>query len=63
MANTVLDHEVEYIVAQLTAGKAVQLETDERDGYVTGITGIESGTEYARWVATRAERRASTHNS
>jgi hypothetical protein len=56
--------DIEYIVAQLTAGKAVQTDLDPgrkgaTTGYdrrIVGITGIESGSEYARWVADRAER-------
>lgn len=60
MQNTLTDSNVEYIVRQLREGKGVQI--DSHDGKVTGLVGIESGTEFARWVAERAERRASTRN-
>lgn len=63
MNQRILDHEVEYVVAQLKAGKAVCIDTDERDDRITGIVGVESHTPFSLWVADRAERRASTHNS
>lgn len=54
------DSNVEYIVQQLREGKGVQIDSDA--GKVTGLVGVESGSDFARWVAERAERRASSRN-
>lgn len=62
MTNIVNDRHADYIVQQLRAGKGVQVETDPDNGRITGMTGIESGSDFARWTAERAERRASTRN-
>jgi hypothetical protein len=55
-----LDEHTAYVVAQLKAGRGVEISYDPHDGTFTGIVGIESGSEFARWVTDRAERRAST---
>lgn len=63
--------DVDYIVAQLEAGKAVQTDVDPSrkgattmyDRRIVGITGIESGTEHARWVARRAEKSSNARNA
>ncbi|GAA4890837.1 hypothetical protein ACFPM3_20140 [Streptomyces coeruleoprunus] len=58
-----LDQYTAYVVEQLKAGRGVEISFDPHDGTFTGIVGIESGTEFALWVAGRAERRASTLNT
>ena len=58
-----LEQYTEYVVAQLKAGKGVEISYDPSDGRFTGIVGVESGTPFARQTAERAERRASTLNS
>lgn len=62
MQNTVTDSSIEYIVQQLREGKGVAISTDPDTGRTTGIVGIESGSDFARWVADLAERRASSRN-
>lgn len=57
-----LDEHTAYVVAQLKAGRGVEISYDPSRGSFTGIVGIDPGTEFARWVADRAERRASTLN-
>jgi hypothetical protein len=60
--NTVTDSNAEYIVQQLREGNGVEITSDPDTGRTTGIVGVESGSEFSRWVADRAERRASTRN-
>ncbi|MFG3509635.1 hypothetical protein ACGF5F_29505 [Streptomyces sp. NPDC047821] len=55
-----LDEYTAYVVEQLKAGRGVEISHDPCDGTFTGIVGIESGSDFARWVTERAERRAST---
>jgi hypothetical protein len=58
-----IDQHTDYVVAILKAGAGVEISFDPRDGTFTGIVGVESHTPFARQVAERAERRASTLNT
>jgi hypothetical protein len=63
MNQRMTESDIEYVVAMLKAGAAVQISTDDRDGTTTGITGLQNHTKFAAWQVERIERRVSTHNS
>jgi len=61
MNQKMTEREIAYMVSQLESGAAVLIETDDRDGRIAWIAGIENQTSFGDWQAERAERRASTH--
>ena len=59
-----LQARIDFFVAAVTTGRGVQFTSEpstSRDpGNINGYTAIPPHTEYARYVAERAERRTST---
>ncbi|KUJ70816.1 hypothetical protein ACZ90_00410 [Streptomyces albus subsp. albus] len=59
---TTLDEYARYAAEAFARGGGLQITFDPADGTFTGIMAIPSGTAFARQVAKKAERRASTLN-
>lgn len=53
---------VQYAAQAFASGQGLEISLNPADGTITGLVAIEPGSDFAHWVAERAERRASTLN-